>query len=211
MKNLANKNLSFLNFFSMIISFLIITSCDNKPIITSMFNSNRNISTVYYTELDKKIDSLVFDSYYGKDSISIFSENIWKYTYLERCGTGCSSRKTAFLSIYRNRLINNLLFESYYKEFELGDATFKKNYIRKTEIIKKENGFFLKRTCLRNDVEFYSKTEKIFFDQDKHLFYNNKFNFEGKEYYGVSIDSSEYIYYKGKWFDFDSRVSKVYQ
>jgi hypothetical protein len=105
MKNLANKSISFLSFFSMFI--LVITSCNNKKGITSVFNSNRNISTVYYTVSDKKIDSLVFDSYYGKDSISIFSENTWKYTYLERCGTGCSSRKTALLSIYRNRLINN--------------------------------------------------------------------------------------------------------
>lgn len=199
------------NKFFIFLFFLILLSCSNKQFVTCNFDSKSNTSKVFLIESNKKKDSIVFNSFYGKDSLQKFARYGWNYTYICRCGTGCSLKKSVLLSIYKNKLISSLVFEAYYKEGVLGDTTFKKNFIRKTDLIKNNNQLYLKRTCLKNDIEYFSKIEKLQFDLVDNIYFNKKFNFENNIYKGIKIDSTEYIYYLSKWYEYDDKEHKLYQ
>lgn len=193
-----------------IILFWALFSCNNLNYkLINKYNMNHT-ATVYLLKNNKQTDSLKINSYYGKDSIINLYDNKWNIIYSERCGSGCSIKKQIILTVKNEKLIENLNIESYYREGVLGDTTFKKNFIRKTIVIKNKKQLYLKRICVRNDVEFYSRTEKLIYDQEMQIYYNKKFNYNGKKYNGIKIDSSEYIYYKNKWYDFDSKERIVY-
>lgn len=108
------------------------------------------------------------------------------------------------------RLAGSIHIEGYYKEIALGDETFKRYYKRVISIIKFNNELKLKKSCIKNGTEFYTKTEKLSYDKKKQIYYNKKFTYHGVNYNGVKIDSAEYIYYKNKWHEFDNKEQKLY-
>lgn len=194
-----------------IIIFCILFCCNNPKFeLKNKFNSDHT-STVFLLKNNKKIDSLVINSYYGKDSIINLKNNKWNYIYSDRCGSGCSSTKQIIFSVVNNKLKKNLHLEANYRESVLGDKTFKKNFIRELKIIKfnDNKSVEIKKTCFKNNIEFYSKTVKLIFDQEKEIYYNKKFIYGGNMQYGVKIDTTEYIYYNHKWYEFDNIQYKL--
>lgn len=195
----------------------------NFSILFSIFNCNNltyklissynkdHTSTIFLLKNNVKVDSILVNSYYGKDSIVPFAEGKWRYFYSKRCGSGCSMGDQIIFSIENDKLKESIHIEDYYKEITLGDETLKRYFKRVISIRKLNDELELKKLCLKNGTQFYSKTEKLFYDKGKQIYYNKKFAYEGVNYNGVKIDSAEYIYYKSKWYAFDNNTHKLYK
>ncbi len=132
-------------------------------------------------------------SYYGKDSIIFKGNNQWDYYYHGRCGTGCSI-------IYYMRIIEkkekinialNILNEYKENDFITGNTLQKRYFFNENKIQKsiKVNGITKERF-----------EEKINLDNAKNIYYNTLFYKDGKKYYGIKIDSLNYLYLsKNNW------------
>ena len=55
----------------------------------------------------------------------------------------------------------------------------------------------------------YIKNEKLEFDIKNKIYFNSKFSYEEKLYQGIKIDSSEYIFYNNKWYEFNNKKGKI--
>lgn len=195
-------------FGAVIILFLNNCNTGNEKIFLKR-NNNRT-STIYLEYNNHKTDSLNFNDWYNNGIIKKFDKNKWICNFNDGGGSGVVFKSTFLFSVKDKKLIKNIYFNSYYKEKVLGDTTFKKNFIRKTDLIKNKNQLYLKRICLKDDVEFYSKNENLYYDQSSHIYYNRSYNYLGNDYKGIKIDSTEYIYYKDKWYEFDNKIGKLY-
>lgn len=185
-------------------------NCNNLTYkLISNYNNNHT-STIFLLKNNVKIDSLIINSYYGKDSIVPFAKEKWRYFYSKRCGSGCSMGDQIIFSIENDKLKESIHIEAYYKEITLGDEKFKKYFKRVISIKKLNSELELKKLCLKNGTEFYSKTEKLSYDRESQIYYNKKFTYHGINYNGIKIDSVEYIYYKNKWYEFDNKGQKLY-
>jgi hypothetical protein len=201
-----------INFLYFIPLFCLLFSCSKEPRykVESKYNFNHT-STLYLFQNKQKKDSITINSYYGKDSVVCLKNNKWNFVYVDRCGTGCSLAKQIVFSVVNDKLISNLHIEAYYRESVLGDETFKK-YFKRESVIKKidfDNVLFLNRNNIKNDVVLSSKNEKLEFDVKNKIYFNSKFSYEEILYQGIKIDSSEYIFYNNKWYEFNNKKGKI--
>ncbi|KAF2515010.1 hypothetical protein EYY60_02835 [Flavobacterium zhairuonense] len=194
-----------------IIAFLLI-SCnkvENNYSITNHFNDDSS-TTIYLLKNNIKIDSLKVDDYYGKDSIRILQKKEWNFIYSSRCGSGCSVKKQVVLAVKDDSLKEKLHIQAEYYESIVGDLSHKKYFKRIISIKSNNNNLVITKTCIKNDSKYFLKSENLTFDETKNIYFNYKFKFENKIYKGVKIDSSEYIFYKKKWYEFSEKEQKLY-
>ena len=159
-----------------------------------------------------KIDSLKFKDWYCNAKIKKFDSTKKLCQYNFAGGSGINLKNQFLVSINNDKIIQNLNIELHYKESVLGDSTFKKSFKRKTTILKTADDsiIYLKRTCFKNDIQYYYTMVKLNFDKENQIYCNKIIKYKNEFAKGIELDSSSYIYLNQKWYEFDVKNKKIY-
>ncbi|MEN2436564.1 hypothetical protein AAH994_14200 [Weeksellaceae bacterium A-14] len=183
-------------FFPVFLYIITAHGCQKLPNyrLFTRFNPTNNTSTLILSKNNIELDSINnIGSYYGKDSIVFKGNNLWDYYYHGRCGTGCSN--VYYMRVVENKekinIVLNILSE--YKEYDHANGqTLQEKY--------SFNGKNIQKRIKINGVTKEIFVEKVRLDRTNNIFYNTFFVNNDKKYYGIKIDSLNYLYLdKNKW------------
>lgn len=179
----------------LIFSLSLVLSCKDNYNIIFKYNDIERITYFYLYKNTKLVDSSNVNDYYGSVVFSKFDDNLWKFCFKERGGTGSKVGKQLFLSVKNDKIIKSFEGINFYLDIEAkkvsnGNIFNDTIYLKKMDITKSNKDYYLKYYL--EDKEKKKKTiknKKVFWNNDLRIFYTEK----DKDYI-IKIEDIKYYY-----------------
>lgn len=180
--------------FPGVVVFLI-SACTSKDYnLQVKFDPGQNVSTLYLTRDNERIDSITgVGSYYGKDILVSVGE-YWDYNYKGRCGTGCSITYYMRLTVVEDKIKPMLNILNRYSEEGDSSDFYNEQYI--PHLSDSQNYVLTKG---KNTAKGGEVKTNLLYNKHENIYYNEIYKIDGNDWKGIHLGKYDYVFISNRW------------